>query len=344
VALENGFVRAGRRAMNLIKIIPIEETYLRVFEKPPKIHLTRQIISFNYGHLSPYPEGGHLSFQTSASLFIWYFKQPSLPGMAIQIPEAYLAWRFFKNRSNAIILMPRQGLLSILVIQNGELRAQLTRVAGEGEAQALDMLTREYSLHNSETIRLAPTATFRVKLQDMVAFANFDYKPTNLLEQCVSLVKVPLIAMLLITSGFSLYQETRLQSYFEEKTKYLARLKRENGDLQSSLEEVREKTSYWHDFIAKEQSYPDYYQALSRLTDVVQRHGGYLNMVEYNENRITAWTGVKSSEAAIIKDLLATGAFQEVKLLSSTKDSSKPDFYLYNLSIMLQPLLSKVAS
>jgi hypothetical protein len=330
--------------MNLVQIIPVEETYLRVFEKPPKVRLTRQIISFNYGNLSPYPGGGHLSCQTDASIFVWYLKQPLSSGMTIRIPEGYLVGRFFKDRTNALVLIPRQGLLSVLVIQNGVLCAQLTRAAGEGETQTLDLLKREYSLQNVEVIRLTTTVSFNVKLHDLVTFADIDFKPSKLLEECVALVKAPLIAMLLITSGFYLYQSSRLESYYAEQSGYLSRLKRENGDLQSSLEEVRDNTAYWRDFIAKEQTYPDYYQVLSGLTDVVKRHGGFLNTVEFSDNRLTVWTGIKSSEAAIIKDLLATGVFQEVKLLSSTKDSSKPDFYLYNLSITVRPLSSTVQS
>jgi hypothetical protein len=327
--------------MNFINIIPIEETFLRVFEKPPKVRLTRQVISFNYANLSPYPDGGHLSLQMAATIFVWYLKQPLPPGMTIHIPEAYLVWRFFKDRTNAVVLIPRQGLLSVLVIQNGVLRAQLTRAGSDGEAQALDLLKREYSLQNVEVIRLAPTVTFKVTLRDMFSFADFDFKQYNLPEQCIALVKAPLIASLLITSGFYIYQDIRLEAHYTEKTQYLARLKRENSELQSSLEEVRDKTAYWRDFIAKEVAYPDYYQVLSDLTEVIQRHGGYLNNIEYSDNRLTVWAGIKSSEAAIIKDLLATGVFQEVKLLSSTKDPNKPEFNRYNLSISLRSLAPK---
>jgi hypothetical protein len=324
--------------MNLINIIPIEETYLRVFEKPPKVRLTRQIISFNYSNLSPYPDGGHLSFQNSSSIFVWYLKKSLSTGITIHIPEAYLVWRFFKDRANVLVLISRKGLLSVLVIKNGELSAQITRTAGEDEAEVLDLLKREYSLQDVELIRLGSTATFKAKLGDMLSFADFDFKPVNLLEQTVALLKAPLIASLLITSGFYLYQEARLESYYSEKTEYLARLKRENANQQSSLEDVREKTTYWRDFIAKEQIFPNYYQILSGLTDVIQRHGGYLNMVEYAENRITVSTGLKASEAIIINDLLATGLFQDVKLLSSSKDPGKADFSLYSLSITLRPV------
>jgi hypothetical protein len=330
--------------MNFIKILPIEETYLRLFEKPPKVRLTRQILALNYAHLSPYPNGGHLSWQADSNVFVWYLKKPPQPGMTIYIPEAYLAWRFFKERANALVLIPRQNLLSILVIQNGTLRAQMTRAAGAGEEQALDLLKREYSLQHAEVIRLLPTVTFKVTLRDMATFAEFDFKPTNLLERLVALVKVPLIAILIIISGFYLYEEHQLETLHAEKTQYLTRLKRANGELQSALEDVREKTSYWQDFIAKEQAYPDYYRVLANLTTVVQRHGGYLNMVEYTDNRLTVWTGVKSSEADIIKDLLATGVFQEVKLLSSTKDTAKPDFHLYNISIVLRPQTAGVTT
>jgi hypothetical protein len=330
--------------MNPIQIIPIEETFLRVFDKPPKVNLSRQVISFNYGNLNPYPGGGHLSCQRAECIFVWYLKDSLAAGIKVYIPEAYLVWSFFKDRSNAFVLLPRKGLLSVLVIKSGVLRAQVTRSAGDGEAQALDLLKREFSLQDVETIRLEPTVSFKVKPRDLFTFADISFKPTNLLEQIVALTKIPLIAILLITSGFFIFQETRLESNFAGKTKYLATLKRENSDLQSSLEEVREKTSSWRNFIAKEQAYPDYYQALSALTEVVHRHGGYINMVEYTDNRLTVWTGIKSSEAAIIKDLIATNVFQEVKLLSSTKDSSKPDFSLYNLSMTLRPVSAKFSS
>lgn len=329
--------------MNLIRVIPIEETYLRVFEKPPKVRLTRQIISFNYASLSPYPDGGHLSFQTTAGIFVWYLKQSLSTGITTNIPEAYLVWNFFKDRGNALVLIPRKQLLSVLVIQNGELRAQITRAAGEGEAQALDLLKREYSLQDVEVIRLSPTVSFKVKPRDLFTFADINFKPATLLEQCVALAKAPLIATLLITAGFFLYQENRLESNYTEKAAYLARLKRVNGDLQSSLEEVRGKTTYWRDFIAKEHAYSDFYSVISCITDLIHRSGGYINMFEYADNRLTVWVGIKSSEAAIIKDLLATGIVQEVKLLSSNKDGSKPDFYLYNLSITLRRLTPVLA-
>jgi hypothetical protein len=329
--------------MKFIQILPIEETYLRIFDKPPKVSLTRQIISFNYGSLSPYSSGGHLSCQSADSIFVWYFKQPLLSGMTIYIPEAYLVWRFFKDRTNALILMPRKGLLSIMVIQNGSLRAQVTHAAGEGEAQFLDLIKREYSLHNVEVIRLEPTVRFVVSPRDLLTFVDLKLDKTRIMEQSVALVKGPLIAVLLITSGIYLYQESRLESLYAEKKGHLAQLKRENGDLQTSLEEVREKTSYWNDFIAKKQAYPDYYQTLSRLAEVVQRHGGYINMVEYSENRFTVGVGVKSSESLVMKDLLATGLFQEVKLLSATKDISKPDIFIYSLTMVLNSKTSKTS-
>ena len=70
---------------------------------------------------------------------------------------------------------------------------------------------------------------------------------------------------------------------------------------------------------------------------MVLRHGGYLNNVEFADNHLTVWTGLKSSEAVIIKDLLATNLFLEVKLLSSVKDPTKPEFNLYNLALTLRP-------
>lgn len=322
--------------MKFIQIIPIEETYLRIFEKPAKVRFSKQVVSVNYGSLSPFTGGDHLFCQYDAALFVWYLKEMADKEAFIHIPEAYLAWRFFKERKNALILLPRKGFLSFLLIQDGVLRAQIIRNTCEGEGEVIDLLKREYSLNQVEIIRLAPTVTFKISLHDLVTFADIDIKPTNLFETTISLLKIPLIAALLITSGFYMYSDMQLESHFVERKKYLAKIKLENGDLQSSLEQLREQSSYWRDFISKEQAYPDYYQLLAALTNLVKQNGGYLNMVEYTDNRMTIWTGLKTSEAEIIKKLLATGLLQEVKLLSSVKDSSKPDFQLYNLSIIIR--------
>lgn len=330
--------------MNFVNIIPIEETYLRVFEKPPKVRFTREIITFNYGNLSPYSGGGHLSAQTGTSIIVWYIKQPIPTGITIHLPEAYLVWNFFKDRINALIIISRNGHISVLVIKNCELCAQITRTTDVDDAEVLDLLKREYSLQNAEIIQLASTVRFKIALMDLITFADIKFKPTNLLENIVALVKAPLIAMLIITSGFYIYQELRLESYYAEKSAQLASLKRENADLHSSLEDLRGKTAYWQSFIAKERAYPNYYQVLSSLTEVVQRHGGRLNSVEFSDNRLTVGAAAKSSEASLIKDLLATGVFQEVKLLSSSKDSGKTDFHIYNLSIILRPLASEALS
>lgn len=326
--------------MGLVTIIPLEKTFLRVFDKPKKVRLNKQVIDVNYGHLSPFKNGGHLYFQTGNAICVWYLPQAPEKN-SIHIPEGYLLYRYFQGRGDAIVLLPRDGALNALVIARGELRAQATLQQGGDEARALDLLKREHSLQNAEVVRLEAGARFSAKPGDLFAFAHFEANPSALLENLVELAKVPVIAALLISAGFTLYQQSRLESIAEEKKVRLQRLKRENGPLQASLDQVREQGAYWREFIAAQQGYPDLYRVLAQLAQVVQKHGGYLGNVEYSDNRLTVWTGLKSSEAAIIKELLATGLFQEVKLLSSVKDSVKPDFNVYNLAITLRAAAGK---
>ena len=322
--------------MGFITIIPLEKSFLRVFDKPKKVRLNKQVIEVNYAHLSPFKNGGHLFFQTESSIYLWYLPEP-VDTSCINIPEGYLLYRSFRERREAMVLLPRNGALNALVIGGGELRAQATLQNAADPAQSLDLLKREYSLQSPEQIRLEPTARFSVRPADLFAFAHFELNPSLLLEQTVALAKVPIIAALLITAGFTLYQSNRLESRAAERKQQLERLKRENGPLQASIEQLRDQGAYWQDFIAREQAYPDLYRFLSRLTEVVLRHGGYLNNVEFADNHLTVWTGLKSSEAVIIKDLLATNLFLEVKLLSSVKDPTKPEFNLYNLALTLRP-------
>jgi hypothetical protein len=327
--------------MGVITIVPVEQTFLRVFDKPKKVRLNPQVIEVNYGHLSPFRNGGHLFFQTQESIYVWYLPHP-VSKNSIHIPEGYLLYRFFRDRRDAVVLLPRNGAVNAMAISQGELRAQVTFSEGEQKRQ-LDLFRREYAMADPEVVRLEANARFSAKPGDIMAFAHFDLRPSELLEQGMALAKAPAMAMLLIIAGFTLYQESRLQALVAERKVTLQRLKRENGPMQDALEQVRDQGTFWRDFIAREQGYPDLYRILAQVTGVIERHGGYLNTVEYADNRLTVWTGLKSSEAAIIRDLLATGLFQEVKLLSSGKDASKPNFNLYNLSIVVSPVHGRPA-
>lgn len=323
--------------MGLCTIIAVEDTFLRIFDKPKKVRLSKQVIDFNYAHLSPFKNGGHLYYQADARMYVWYLKQPLAAKNTIHIPEGYLIFRFFRDRRNAVILFPRNGVQNALVISNGELVAQVTLQGSLGQEECLDLLRREYSLKDTELIRLEATARFPFKLMDLPLFAHLEFSPGNLLEKTVALAKIPIIATLLITSGFTCYQVNRLEGKVADKKAYLARLKRENAPVQSALEDIRDQNGYWRNFIAREQAFPDFHRCLAQLSDVVARNGGYLNIVEFTDNRLTVWTGLKISESALVKELLATGLFLDVKLISSTKDGSKPDFSIYNLSITLKP-------
>jgi hypothetical protein len=324
-------------------MIPLEKSFLRVFQKPKKVRLSKQVIEVNYAHLSPFKNGGHLFFQTENSIYVWFLREPAQNGVCI--PEGYLLYRNFRERGDgAIVLLPREGVLNAVVIGEGELKAQVTLQGGADQPEMLDLLKREYSLGSAEVIRLEPSSRFSPRPADLLAFAQFELNPSRLLEEGVALAKVPIITALIITAGFTLYRSHQMDSLTEEKMSRLNRLKRENGPVQASLDQVRDQGAYWRDFVGKERSYPDFYRLMAQITHVIQRHGGYLNNVEYADNRVTIWTGLKSSEAEIIKDLLATGLFTEVKLLSSAKEPIRPEFNTYNLSITLKPALKGVQS
>ena len=322
--------------MGFTTTVPIEETFLRIFDKPRKVRLNRQVIHFNYAHLSPFQNGGMLFFQADQKIYVWYFAKPFAGRNVVAIPEGYLLLRNFQDRQNAIVLLPRKNSWNALVIARGELLAQVTFQITASLEHSLDLLRREYSIVDAELVRLDPNARFRVKPADMAAFAHFEFNTGKLFEKSVALAKVPVMAALLIVAGFTFYQSMQLDAANSRKKSYLDALKLANAPIQATLERVRDQNDYWREFINREQAYPDFHRILSQAADAVVRHGGYLNMVEFAENRLTLWVGLKSSEAEIIKDLLSTGYFQEVKLLSSTKDSAKPDFNVFNLAITLR--------
>jgi hypothetical protein len=330
--------------MGLLTIVPVEETFLRVFDKPQKVKLTKQVIDFNYAHLSPFKNGGHLFFQADDKIYVWYLNRPLAGTNKVQIPEGYLILRQFRQRPEVFVIIPRETSLNLIIIKQGKLVAQLTMQGAKADAHLLDQLKREFSLANPEIVTLEKTAVFSAKPADILAFAHFEFKSTDFFDKAVAVATPPLIVILLVTAGFTMYESRRLDGVLVEKRGRLAALKKENASVQGSLDKVREQSAYWREFIARELLYPDFYLCLAQIAELMRKQGGFINTVEFNDNRITLWIGLKATESVIIKELLATGLFQEVKLVSSNKDAGKGDVFLYNLSLTLNRQQKKVAS
>ncbi len=328
--------------MGFVTIIPIEDTFFRLIEKPRNTRLTKQVIRFNYAHLSPFQKGDTLFLQTSDSIYAWFLAKQLPAKTSIFIPEAYLVYRFFKAKQEAIIVLPRNNDLNILTIKNGSLLSVITAKNTVNFEMSLDLLRREHSLANPELIRLDPAAKFPFKLSDVLLFADFDVSVSELLGKSVNLAKVPIAVSLAISAAFTLYSEHRQEKIIETKRNYLSRLKKQNYELQTSLEQVRGKSDLWKEFNSKELVYPNFYLLLSKVSDVVVKFNGYINSVDLSDNHISLWTGQKTSEATLIKELLSSGLFSEVKLISSIKDSNMPDYTLLHLDMVLKPVSASV--
>ena len=328
--------------LGLVALIPVEESYLRVFDKPKKVRLNRQVIDFNYADLSPFKNGDFLFYQTESKIYLWYLKHSLADSAKTHIPEGYLQYRTFRNRKEAVILQPRGGAVNALVIKGGELLAQLTLRGESRREQILQLLKREFTLQEPEMITLEEAARLSISIPDITAFTHIEIKPLELLEKAVALLKVPLIVFLLISAGFTIYESTRLEAAVEAKKRTLASLKRENGPLITTIEQQRGQNRYWQEFISRERNYPDYYSSLTRLTSLIKKQNGYLHNVEFNDNRFTIIAGLKVTEAVIIKELLATGIVEDAKVVTSVKDATKPDYSIYTLSLTLRPRQKEV--
>jgi len=324
--------------MAFLQIVPILDTYFRRFEKPPKVRLNKQVVHFNYAHLSPFKGGHYLYFQDDSSIYIWYVANPLTTSTLVYIPEGYLIYRFFRHRGNALVLRNDANKTTVLAIKDGQLEAQITTGSTHGHHDVIDRICREYSLKTPEVIQLDLTASFPVKLFDIVSFTHLEFKPSQFFEDALNLLKIPITAILLISSLFIFYQEHLLQAELENSTRQLRNLKHQNQELLAPIDQLRDSNASWADFINKKMVYYSFYRYLSELSNVVDKNSGFINSVDFTDNHFTVWTGVKASETVIIKSLIDTGLFQDVKLISSTKDGSKPEYILYNLELTLKPL------
>lgn len=322
--------------MILTAIVPLEATFYVALSRTHRTRLKRDVIELNYGHFSPFKAGTLLYRYTPEQLMIWFTELPNQSKQFL-IPECYLIYRQFRDKNQAIITLTRNGKINLLVIKQQRLVAALTVQSDHHSLPTiLERLKREHALDNPELLTLTPDVRFTAGARDIIGFIHQHIRPSQLLSTTMDALKLPITLALLVSAGFVYYGEYRLEQTLTEKKAELAQLKKNNAPIQANLERLREAGDHWQTFAATEGLYQGFYFYLAKLAEVIDTNGGFINHFDFTEGRISLWTGLKSSEATIIKELLATGLFQDIKLLGSNKDSSKPEFVQYNLELKLK--------
>ncbi|HIE58636.1 MAG TPA: hypothetical protein EYH43_06625 [Persephonella sp.] len=324
-----------RLLRKLINIITVEDTYFVFVQKPQNVKLSKEAIFLNYKHLSPFKNGDLIYLQTKNSIFIWFTKNKLSNKNKVYIPEGYLIYKSLKTKKEAIGITEKTKDTYILsVIKNNLLLSQII-VKNSNLNQKILFLTKEYSLKNPEKIDI-PISKLNLSFTDILLFSNFSFKKEELYKSTLKTISLPISIFVILQTIFFFLMSQHLEEKIKEKTDYLNKLKEQTKDTKKLLYLLEEKKQFWETFLKTEKKYPSIYYVLNEIAKVISSKNGYINSLEFNENVITLWAGLKAGDTSLVNDLLKTGVFKEVKIISSVKDRHKDNYEIINMEIYLK--------
>jgi hypothetical protein len=319
---------------NFIDVVPIEDTFFVELDKPQQIKLTGEIIKLNYKHLSPFNGGDLLFFQTKKRLYIWFIKYPLPERKKVFIPEGYLILKRIKNYQQAIGIYEKDSLACLFVVKDGDFLSQVT-ISKSFLKEKIELLKREYSLHSPQIITVTKDDLKR-DVKDIFLFANFSFRKEEFYNLFLDYLTIPLTIIFVLLTAYNIGLKSYLTNIKEDRQIQLYNLKEQNKDIKKLIYQMREKLNFWQEFASTELKYADFNYMLNCFLKVVKKNQGYVNYFEMNENMISTWVGVKAGDNSIINDLLQTGLFESVKVISSSKDRKRQGYDLLNIEMFLK--------
>ena len=319
----------------LINIVPIEDTYFVLVEKPKNIKLSKDAIYLNYKHLSPFKDGDLIYLQTKNNIFIWFTKYKLIDKNKIYIPEGYLIYKVIKSKKEAIGIAKKSESIYILsVVKNGLLLSQLT-IKNDNLNQKITFLIKEYSLKNPEKINI-PISKLKLSFIDVFLFSKFSLELNKLYSFIIERLSMPISVFIILLTVFYFFINQYLEKEIKKKTDYLNKLKLQTKDIKNLLYQTEQKKQFWLTFIKNEKKYPSLYYLLDKIFRVIKEKDGYITHLEFNENIITIWAGLKAGDISIVNDLIKEKIFKEVKIISSVKDRQRKGYEIMNIEIYLK--------
>ena len=328
--------------MGFYSLVPVEDTFFKSVDIPKGIKLSKEIVLINYSHLSPFPDGDVIFYRTKNSLYLWFVRYKLKS--RVNIPEGYIIYKQFKDRKNAITIVEKKRSFVFSVIKNGELVSQfsLSKSVPVNIDERVEFLKREHSLKQPDIIKKS-ISDIKTKpdLTDILKFSHFSLDRRSIQEFILEEIKIPIILILVGLSIYDIFLLNYLSSLKEEKVKVLQELKKENQDIKNLLMKLEEKRNFWKRFISEEFKFENLYNVASAVASTLKKYEGTLKSFNSTENMVDLWIESKVSSSKLIDELLKTGYFEEIKVLSSVRPPQKEDIEIINMQLFLKEKKTK---
>ena len=308
-------------------VIDIEDTFFVRKEVPKSLKVNKEIIKINYMNLSPFENGDFVFFRKNSILYMWFFDRSAIERKngAILVPESFLIYVFFSKKigkKNAIIIKESKDKKFVLVIREGELVSQF--VSKEKNDEIVDKLTRKFSLKNFKVIGMNETLDLSFfSFRDFLVFLKFGYEKFSdkrIFESLYNLAVSFMINLFITINLFTLFSYFYLSLTVSNKEKQLYSLEQSNVSLKKYFKEMVKEEKFTNEFFGKELAYPPLYSCVATISECVYKGNGFI--LSYHYTRDSIYIRVKAkSVSSIVKNLLNTGFFEDVKLLDTSRYS-----------------------
>ena len=298
------------------EIVPTEQTFFLCVDKPGIKNFNKKLIMLNYSLLSPFIKTDLMFYVDKKKLYIWFVKEKLSAGK-IYIPEGFLLFKSFKNAQNVIVIKENNSNTTFIVIKNGMLAAQTIKNKETDQDEFIELLKKEHSLKESETVRVESSKTLSININDSIKFllSQLELDFSSIMQNVYEQSKLPVITLLVILNiaDFSYYIYSN--SLLNSRKKVFVTLEQKNNLIKTEFEKLEFQKKFWSNFRANELKYPNVYTTLNIISKIIAGHNGYIKTISRKGNIVDMWV-VSDSSSNLVNDLTKSGYFTNIQILS----------------------------
>ncbi len=302
----------------LINYIPCIDTYF-FSEDKPQVKLSEEIVRRNYSIYSPFKNPEIIYFEDKNKIYIWFSRIPKKE-WKINIPESFAIFQQVKEKKEVIAYRCSGEYCCIIVAKEGNLCSQIIKPKDKLK-ESLDLLKKEFSLKSPDIIEVNNLPS-TISVKDIVYFFSFP-KPSfsEKLINTFDILKLPLILFLSFQCLYPIFKFYYINHLLQVNMDKLKAIENKTAELKEKYQHLEYAANFWKNFNLKENLLPDKLIIIDSIAKQVLKLGGEIQSITAQGYSIkTTISGIASD--TLIKNLLNTGLFKEVKVISSLKNKA----------------------
>ena len=240
---------------DILKVIPMQESFFKVSILTKKIKLSPELIQLNYAKLSPIANPAIISYKEENAIYLWFFKKQELE-QKILIPESFLIYKALQKKHDAIFIFettPKQ----IYILKEKRLQAAFTSYES-ANAPSISIIQDEYDLTDVEILEKREHDTLlknqleKLTLRELFSFVEFTMDKENLKNFFIQKLTYPIVSLLFLYMFVSYAEGYFMQKKADALTQEYQTLKTKNSDAKDAIRKHNREVEKLEQFLTTE--------------------------------------------------------------------------------------------